>query len=218
MGELDRAIEILVEAEESLSALMREDLEHQWYDDVAAVADVAQRFSDFIRSLEGPRPKTEEASTITRRRRRKKKRATKSSASSGTRRPTTAQRASYPRFRRDGDRLVKVGWSRKRRQEYEHRTPIHVVWTFATAVRKRDQSGPFTMDDLLPLVGDDGKDLPSYQAYLALAWMRNAGVITKNGRDGYRADTDRLDKATVSALWDSVPPLGSERSEEAEDE
>ena len=44
------------------------------------------------------------------------------------------------------------------------------------------------MEDVLPLGYAGGKEIPSYQAYLALAWLRSVEAIRKDGREGYRAD------------------------------
>ena len=51
MSELEKALGILSDAEEALSTLMREGLEEQRYDDVAAVAEVTQLLTDLIGSL-----------------------------------------------------------------------------------------------------------------------------------------------------------------------
>ena len=60
------------------------------------------------------------------------------------------------------------------------------------------------MEDVLPLVYEGGKEIPSYQAYLALAWLRSVEAITKDGRDGYRADLSKLSDENLKALWKSV--------------
>ena len=61
------------------------------------------------------------------------------------------------------------------------------------------------MDDVLPLAYAGGKEIPSYQAYLALAWLRSVEAISKDGREGYRADLPKLSEESMNQLWESLP-------------
>ena len=223
MSDLEKALGILSEAEEALSTLMREALADQRYDDLAAVAEATQLLTDLVGSLESPSP--EESSsprsseTGLSRARTGRERAIASGArlqatknardvTPGVARgvPTDTPSASYPQFAKDGDRLVKVGWSTKARREYEHRTHRKVLRVFARVVRNRPQATDcFTMEDVLPLVYAGGKEIPSYQAYLALAWLRSVEAITKDGRDGYRADLHKLSDESLNGLWEALP-------------
>src|SRR5438132_2134720 len=56
-------------------------------------------------------------------------------ASSGGRKPRRSADA-YPKFFRRGDELVKVGWSKKDRKEYNHRAPRGAVNAVAAAIRQ----------------------------------------------------------------------------------
>jgi len=112
----------------------------------------------------------------------------------------------YPRFERDDDKLVKVGWSKKAREEYEHRAPRPAVLAFAEHVGTATAKGKtFVIDDLLPVHDAAGDELPSYQVYLALGWLRNAGAVEKKGRDGYVRVADPLDGSVFDTLWDQIP-------------
>ena len=185
MSDLEKALGILSDAEEALSTLMREALADQRYDDVATVAGATQLLTDLVGSLGSPPPSKQP------------------SPRSNEKGPPSA---SYPRFAKDGDRLVKVGWSTKARQEYEHRTHRKVVRVFARVVRDRPEAADcFTMDDVLPLTYAGAKEIPSYQAYLALAWLRSVEAIRKDGRDGYRADLPKLSDQSLNGLWESLP-------------
>ena len=204
LSELEKALGILSEAEEDLTTLMCEGLEAQRYDDVAAVAAVTQLLTDLIESLENPAPKVKEMGS-SKGRTRKKRNSVARAGPPETKNSRGVPSGPYPRFAKHGDRLVKVGWSRKERQEYEHRAHSKVLWVFAGAVRDRPQAtDSFTMEDVLPLVYEGGKEIPSYQAYLALAWLRSVEAITKDGRDGYRADLSKLSDENLKALWKSV--------------
>ena len=199
------ALGVLSEAEEALSTLMREGLADQRYDDVAAVAQVTQLLTDLIGSLENPAQEDRETGPSKSRTGREKTPAA-GAGPPATKNASGTPRRSYPQFAKDGDRLVKVGWSAKSRQEYEHRTHRRVLWVFARVVRDRAEPADcFTMEDVLPLVYAGGKEIPSYQAYLALAWLRSVEAITKDGRDGYRADVFKLSDESLKSLWESLP-------------
>ena len=210
MSDLEMALRVLSEAEEALSTLMREGLADQRYDDVAAVAEVTRLLTDLIGSLENPAQEDRETGPSKGRTGRENPPREKTPGA-GARPPATknargAPRRSYPQFAKDGDRLVKVGWSGKGRQEYEHRTHRRVLWVFARVVHDRPEPADcFTMEDVLPLVYAGGKEIPSYQAYLALAWLRSVGAIRKDGRDGYRADVFKLSDESLKSLWESLP-------------
>ena len=62
----------------------------------------------------------------------------------------------------------------------------------------------FVVDDLLPVHDAAGEELPSYQVYLALAWLRQAGIVEKKGRDGYVRVTDPLDGSVFDTMWEQV--------------
>ena len=59
--------------------------------------------------------------------------------------------------------------------------------------------------EILPLFSKVGAEAPSYQVYLALAWLQNVGVITGNGRGGYLADSGGISDANLETLWQSLP-------------
>ncbi len=206
MDDLEKALGILSEAEEALSTLMRGGLAEQRYDDVAAVAEVTQHLSDLMRSLENSSPGDEEVGPSKAEDAGRGKTPTPGVGPPSDKNHRGTPGGSYPQFARDGDRLVKIGWSSKARQEYEHRTHRKVLWAFARVVRDRpDAANCFTMEDVLPLVYAGGKEIPSYQAYLALAWLRSVEAIRREGRHGYRPDLFKLSDESVMSLWESLP-------------
>ena len=108
----------------------------------------------------------------------------------------------YPKFFRRDDQLVKIGWSKKERSEYEHKAPRRVVDALTAAIVRRSGNGKlFTVDDLLPLKDpQDGSEMPGYQVYVALAWFKVAGLVKQHGRSGYSAkNAARLNDNTASA-------------------
>src|SRR5689334_22685209 len=103
MGTIRDASRVLAEAESSLRQLIEAGLKEQRYADVAEIAGLADGLSRLLngrRVLNAPHetampPSPAPAATP------KPKAATKS------------PKSQYPRFERDGDKLIKIGWSKK---------------------------------------------------------------------------------------------------------
>lgn len=129
------------------------------------------------------------------------------------------RKGEYPKFFREGDYLVKVGWSKKAREEYQHKAPRRVIDALAAAIARATESKQsarsgrlFTTEDLFtqdrPLKDPTtGEDIPGYQAYVALAWMKMAGVVKQVGRRGYaeRNGAHILDAAVTA--WQAIEKL-----------
>lgn len=124
-------------------------------------------------------------------------------AAGSSRAARRTKRQAYPKFIRRGDRLVKVGWSKSQKREYEHKAPQHAVFAFAHHLRNNTRDGKiFKVEPLLPVPDNqDGGELPAYQAYLALAWLRDAGLVEKRGRDGYSASHADLTDKKITQQW-----------------
>ena len=111
----------------------------------------------------------------------------------------------YPRFERQGDRLVKIGWSKKDRAEYEHKAPLVAVEAVIEAIDQVTGKGAYLrVEDILPVKQKDEEEVPSYQVYLVVAWLREIGAIERLGNDGYRVQGDRA-SLDVQALWNQTP-------------
>jgi hypothetical protein len=112
----------------------------------------------------------------------------------------------YPKFFRRGDELVKVGWSKKERQEYQHKAPRAVVDILATSIAARFGNGKmFMVEDLLPLKDPNGNEIPNYQTYLALALLRASSLVEQHGRQGYSIEKGSQTAAEVISLWERLP-------------
>jgi hypothetical protein len=110
----------------------------------------------------------------------------------------------YPKFFRRGDELLKVGWSKKDRKEYNHRAPRQAIDAVAVAVRLAGAKGKlFNGDALLPLKDpSSGAAVPDYQAYVALAWLKHLGVVEQRGRRaGYTLVPSKQIDSTITAAW-----------------
>jgi hypothetical protein len=112
----------------------------------------------------------------------------------------------YPRFEREDDKLIKVAWSKRHRAEYEHRAPRGVADTLIEAIRKRKGEGTkFEATDVLPLKNAAGREIPSYQTYLALAWLRQEGIVIKHGRDQYSLKPGTATSERITEIWQALP-------------
>lgn len=112
----------------------------------------------------------------------------------------------YPRFERIRDTLVKVGWSKKGREEYTHKVLKAGVDAVARRVIDLGKNGEvFTTEDLLPMTLNGGQDeLPGYQTYVCLAWLRDIGSVERQGREGYVVRGDNV-MQQVRKSWDALP-------------
>jgi hypothetical protein len=119
-------------------------------------------------------------------------------------RKSRAAADAYPKFFRRGNELVKVGWSKKDRKEYNHRAPRAAVDAAAAAVRQVGAKGKmFNGDALIPLKdAGDNAAIPDYQAYVALAWLKQLGVIEQHGkRGGYTLVMEMQIDSKITAAW-----------------
>jgi hypothetical protein len=107
-------------------------------------------------------------------------------------RRTRAAKEGYPQFVREGDSLVKIGWSKSEGKTYEHKAPRGVLRALVQALVRAGSGGErFTVEELLPLKDSaGGSDIPDYQTYLTLAWLRTVGLVTQHGRQGYSLPPD----------------------------
>jgi hypothetical protein len=101
---------------------------------------------------------------------------------------------------------VKVGWSKKDKTEYEHRCPKNVLSCLVSAFLSVGGSGKrFSMDEVIPLTDPtDGAELPTYQIYVALAWLRSLGLVEQHGRQGYSIRKGVSLAAKVDDGWNSL--------------
>jgi len=188
----DDAFAILSDTQERLGRLLADAVEVKDYQQVGLIAGFAEQISKLMNGSD------------TRKRAVSLDNSPVAPIGTTTTRIRPGSRA-LPRFERDGDRLVKVAWSKKERAEYEHRAPRQIVFVLLDAIRhKKGEGAVFEAQDILPLI-DDGREVPSYQAYLAMAWLRDEGVVTKNSRSGYTLNSSRATSQHIDKLWKALP-------------
>lgn len=199
MGTIQDARKLLAATEESLRGLIERALHEQRYGDVADIAGLA----DGVARLLNGRPDSTSIST------------TAPPGSSAARTPPKRRgnpkpkpdKLSYPRFERDGDRLVKIGWSKKNRESYEHRAPREAFVAFVRHLCSTIKCDTlFMVEDILPVPDlANSQEVPAYQVYLFIAWLRHLGALEKRGRDGYVLSPSILADGAQDALWSSLP-------------
>jgi hypothetical protein len=203
MSYTDKAIEALRGAESSLRTIITQALAANAYREVSKVATAADSIAALVGELGGSslsqRALSEQVGAPAEHQR------SVPTPTAARLISNAASRRGYPRFLRDGDRLLKVAWSKKERQPYEHRAPQAIVQDLLKAVRQRKGEGKlFQAADVLPLSNANGEEYPSYQTYLALAWLRHVGVVTKKGRDGYVVKAGAATPDKLVRLWASL--------------
>lgn len=195
-----RARDILASTEAELQRLIAESLAVQRYDDVAALAAMARRLVEAGGAENGSRARTtaSEGHSLA-----AAPEAISEMQAAMRRVGIQPGNGAYPRFEREGKRLVKIGWSKKDRQVYEHKTPFTAVFAVSDALRS--QPSRFVMDQVLPIKDADGRDVPSYQAYIVLAWLRQERVVDRNGNDGYTVNSAGLSHESITTKLHSLP-------------
>ena len=125
--------------------------------------------------------------------------------------PKTGRRVSktdYPQFLREKQDLVKLGWSDRKKEPYEHRVRKTAVDAIATAVAARGKAGHrFTMNEILKsLDGANGAgSIPSYQTYAVVSWLKWAGMVLQHGRQGYTIIRPQTIASSIETAWQSLP-------------
>ncbi len=120
---------------------------------------------------------------------------------------TKVARGEYPKFLRDGEEVLKIGWSKREKKVYRHKSPKRVVFLVSQALQRAGQHGErIVMDKVLPIHDPEtDAEVPSYQAYLSLAWLRKEKLIVQHGRQGYSVPPNVNLTDAVEERWKLLP-------------
>jgi hypothetical protein len=115
----------------------------------------------------------------------------------------------YPRFGCRRDHLIRVGPSKDGNSEYEHRTAKPAVDALASAVLEAGREGRvFTIEDCQPVVlPADGSEVPSYQVYNVMAWLKKMGLVDQHGRQGYSICKPQEFMEQVETAWNTLAEI-----------
>lgn len=116
------------------------------------------------------------------------------------------KKSKYPQFYRRGSELIKVGWSKKAKAEYQHKASREVVALVAKAIADRAAEGSvFDSQGLIPLRDPKSKtEVPGYQVYLCLAWFRSEELVEQEGRQGYRVPSPQNLDQRIAEKWENL--------------
>lgn len=197
---LTKAVEVVRKAEGELRELIQSAVDTGAYDRVAVLARWAEQLSQIgvnsANSVNIGKPSGVGAHR-----------------SNGTTLPKTTTRtkakqrkSKYPKFERSGDNLVKVAWSKASKTEYVHQTSKANIYALIEKIQHTMSDDTLiTMDEVLPLVTSDHSELPSYQSYACLAWLRAIGVVEQHGRRGYSILSEQNVKKLIEEAWSNLP-------------
>lgn len=196
--------QILDEAERQLNALAVEALAKRDYEAASQIAAVAKRLAMADEDSDGPSnvplaPPEAAAS---------ESRASRAvSESQGIQ--TNAISKDFPRFHRDGDYLVKTGFSKSDRRIYQHRCPRDVLDRVADEIgRLTVNRTAFSTDQLMPARRAELADVPLYQIYLSLGFLMKRGIVRRRGRSEYIVSDNHGSElsAAVQREWKALYP------------
>lgn len=199
---LSDPLQLVRDAESELRQMMRQAIAEQRYADLSNLASLAKELADLLdRHL---RKDDLAAESVIRGESTVPKSATRTVLKA---RRVGPQSSGYPRFERDGSKLVKIGWSKRERAEYEHRAPRDAVFRVANVLMKTVGPGKvFMMDTVLPFKDSKEREIPAYQAYLALAWFRSIGAAEQRGKEGYVLMNGHLQPTALEKAWEELSP------------
>lgn len=184
MDSVDRAADVLSQAEKALRELASKAVESGEYTNVLKITSWAKGIQEMLGGRNPPAPSSEG----------KKKSA------------PTKVKFEYPRFFRQGDILVRIAWSKQKKSEYQHKAPHSVVLAVADAVVKAGKDGRiFSTELFLPVKDADGNEVPSYQAYLAVSLLKQVGLIDQHGRQGYSIPKLAEFMDALTGVWEKLP-------------
>jgi len=203
MDHVAHAIEALRQTETSLRDLVSKAVAAGDYPGVVQIASWASTISELVKSCGEETNRRPVVAAVPR----------KASRSTGgafaprglLARQTTSQNG-YPRFFRRGAQLVRVAWSKRDKKEYQHKASHAVVQGVADAMAKVGGDGRvFSTEDFLPVDDADGNRVPSYQAYVCLALLKQTRLIDQHGRQGYSIPRLAEFKDAVESVWRKLP-------------
>lgn len=199
MEAVNRATELLRKTEEKLRSLVSEATNVGDYASVLTIAAWARTVNQLTKSALRREP-----TAVT---------PTQSSQKlTGTTRAVTRNHSSrhsqnYPRFFRQGNQLVRIGWSKREKKEYRHKAPHSILKLLANAMAEKGKDGRvFSTEELLPLQESaEAGQVPNYQAYAGISFLKQIGLIDQHGRQGYSIPRMSEFKNAVEGIWEKLP-------------
>ena len=195
MKYVDRAEAVIKETESTLRQCLSEAAKEGDYNAALKLAGWARTLSGLIKPQPAEETKVGLRSVHPASVNASKKRAERGSAAVG-----------YPKFYRERDRLVRVAWSKKERQEYEHKASHALLDALSKLVADRGADGRvFSSEEILPVIDPDGSEYPAYQVYVGIAFLKSFGLLDQHGRQGYSIPNTKDFLKSIHAVWERLP-------------
>jgi hypothetical protein len=119
--------------------------------------------------------------------------------------PARTRKDAYPKFVRERDDMVKIGWSTRERAPYEHRVPKRTLDAVAKVIGKKAQTGRrFTIDELIKSLPAADLEIPIYQVYAVVLWLKHNGMLSQHGRQGYTAVRAHTLSDSIESAWQTL--------------
>ncbi len=196
MRRQERAAEAIAAAETAVALLVSEAGQEREWDEASAFIDIGRQLRSLADELSNTRlPQGADVKIPA---------PIPARTASTTPAANVTKRRAYPHFFKEGEVLVKVAWSKSKRGEYEHKSPQKVLTALVIALLEVGSKGQrFVMDKVLPLrdTGNGGAEVPEYQAYVCLAWLRHEGFVQQHGRSGYSIPKPDELAESVANCW-----------------
>lgn len=116
-------------------------------------------------------------------------------------RPSATRADSYPRFYRDGDTLYKEGMKQDGKSTYTQKVDRQSFEAITAAIAARGKA-KFKPADLV-----DTLEQPSYQIYIVLKVLQDAGLLRNPERGAYQLDLKAGDIDHIS-IWSGLAQSG----------
>ncbi|MCO6043096.1 hypothetical protein NG895_04190 [Aeoliella sp. ICT_H6.2] len=203
MNRLQKARKSLDSAESSIRTLVADAANAGDYDEAVNLTNLAKTLANLAKSVtpNGGEEAAQLSPPET------KKRATHEQEGSAKPRSTKkSKRRSYPRFIQSNGDLVKVGWSKSASKEYQHKAPREVLSAVSNAlkVQRMDDGVLRPPQEFLPLSNVSGEQIPDYQSYLCIAWLREIGIVERHGRHGYSVPDPSNIEDRIANAWEQL--------------
>jgi|SRR5208282_936622 len=196
MNILQRTENLLAETEKNLVGLANEAGAARDYDQAASLIELARKIKQLGDQFKGTESKAADAPNPL-------GASARLHAVAESKTPTRGRNklGQYPRFVREGDNLVKIGWSKSQSAEYEHKSPKRLLAVLCESLTSANGKR-IMMDKVLPLEDPvTGSVFPDYQSYVCLAWLKFGGLVTQHGRQGYSLPKGIELEKSVETLW-----------------
>lgn len=176
MDHLSTATKILREARNSIANLAEKAIRSQDFDTVGRLAAMAKQLDSLCSSGAESSASLQIARAID-----------PISNSIDNASPRKRSKKTTPHFKRTGSDLAKVAPKKNGKGTYEHKAPKSVLDLLVgrLSIAKSNEQ-LVRLDEILPgKTAGEKDDIPSYQAYLCLGWLRDEGLVVQHGRRGY---------------------------------